>query len=628
MKNINLIIVLIFTVFFTSYIKAQNPYYDAIELSKHVDANGDIQSIDQTYSILKNYVSISNPDNTYLDSEFNGGASKNPYIILTGRVQNTRQIFNKDGFITKSIGGLNVTNIADGLAKFLVQRTKQELSIAFFEQFEDKLKTVPELKTLFPNTTRTFTIIDSFKFSVYLNSLQQSFLKDLENLNTNILQLENLGAPYRPFFRSNTGLLTITGLRLIEDFKRGSNPVDIISTIAQDPSFNSLPNANYQNLKNAVKLTDLVSKSFLSTDQNKTWVSANDIFKMISDPTTFQIYLGLIYQLNEVSPIVFKTNTSVVSFKTILQGWATTKQPIENYIKKIVQDYDNINNAISNIRSIKKAGNKPNHSDYYTFYSSVLSLMKTSSNIQSLSGDNTQKPEIDAFLKIAEDAGNIYHDLASQNYSAAIIDIIAFLENTGLVNNQSVIDDFLKYGSFVATVAEAENSDQVQAAIEAVALPIGSATIKKRSSFNIALNAYVGISPALEYNGDTQDNKFSLGVNAPIGIASSWGSSKGNSSLTLFVPLIDLGAVTSFRFGDDQTEELPDIKLENIFSPGLYLVHGWAKLPISWGIGGQLGPQLRKITATDIELHSKTSFSLRAFIAVDIPLLNFYTKSR
>ncbi len=161
---------------------------------------------------------------------------------------------------------------------------------------------------------------------------------------------------------------------------------------------------------------------------------------------------------------------------------------------------------------------------------------------------------------------------------------------------------------------------------------------QRKSESNIALNAYVGLSPGFEHNGETDKSKFILGINAPIGIAVSWGhGSKLNSedkngkeqgSSSAFLSLIDLGAVTSYRFGDSDTENIPEIKLENIFAPGLYYVYGLPKWPVSIGLGGQLGPQLREVIDDSISLQSKTTFSVKLFLAIDIPLINFHTKSR
>ncbi len=38
--------------------------------------------------------------------------------------------------LLSSVGGLDVTNLADGLSKFIVKRAKQELDIAFLQKFK------------------------------------------------------------------------------------------------------------------------------------------------------------------------------------------------------------------------------------------------------------------------------------------------------------------------------------------------------------------------------------------------------------------------------------------------------------------------------------------------------------
>jgi len=74
--------------------------------------------------------------------------------------------------------------------------------------------------------------------------------------------------------------------------------------------------------------------------------------------------------------------------------------------------------------------------------------------------------------------------------------------------------------------------------------------------------------------------------------------------------------------------DIPDINLGNIFAPGLYHVWGFANIPISLGFGGQLGPELRDLAAGVTSKNAGPNFSIRFFVAVDIPIINFYTKSR
>ena len=44
--------------------------------------------------------------------------------------------------------------------------------------------------------------------------------------------------------------------------------------------------------------------------------------------------------------------------------------------------------------------------------------------------------------------------------------------------------------------------------------------------------------------------------------------------------------------------------------------------------GYQIGPRQHKVTATQADTVSDIYYRVSGFIAVDIPLLNFYTKSR
>jgi hypothetical protein len=82
----------------------------------------------------------------------------------------------------------------------------------------------------------------------------------------------------------------------------------------------------------------------------------------------------------------------------------------------------------------------------------------------------------------------------------------------------------------------------------------------------------------------------------------------GGKSFSIFVPLIDVGALASFRLSDDSSKVVPNITLANIISPGLYFYWGFGKCPISVGLGGQFGPQLRSITAADINLSKNYYF--------------------
>jgi hypothetical protein len=68
-----------------------------------------------------------------------------------------------------SASGFSVAGFADGLARFLVQRTKQELSVAFFEDFKAKVETDPYLKHFCPTTKQHLLMVDQdvYQFKDY-----------------------------------------------------------------------------------------------------------------------------------------------------------------------------------------------------------------------------------------------------------------------------------------------------------------------------------------------------------------------------------------------------------------------------------------------------------------------------
>ncbi len=222
----------------------------------------------------------------------------------------------------------------------------------------------------------------------------------------------------------------------------------------------------------------------------------------------------------------------------------------------------------------------------------------------------------------------------------------------------------LKYGTFMANIVQSDSSEQIRAVIEAAALPVGSYSIKRASRWNVSLNAYLGGY----YGNETLDTEplvleaksTTFGVIAPIGIAGSYGSKAG--SFSIYLSLIDLGAFASFRLQTvsmdstiatgpgmmdttkikvtDEANILPEVTFENIFAPGAYFVYGIPGFPISIGGGVQRGPQLRKITTTAVIIDTNeqvnvnraefksSAWRLSVFVAVDIPLVNFYTRSR
>ena len=101
------------------------------------------------------------------------------------------------------------------------------------------------------------------------------------------------------------------------------------------------------------------------------------------------------------------------------------------------------------------------------------------------------------------------------------------------------IHEIFKHSAFLAAVVSSKNSEEIKNAIRAIALPTGSYSIKRKSFFNISLNAYPGLTAGAELILDDSSNEnwaFNFGFTAPIGVGINWGINQRSIQLNSIVP--------------------------------------------------------------------------------------------
>ncbi|MEP6674684.1 MAG: hypothetical protein ABJA78_06005 [Ferruginibacter sp.] len=644
--------------FFASVIvSAQAPAVDAIILKTKINtgAGNKILLRNEIKEILAPYypgISVTNINQALLDAN----PLLNGIFIDAGQMGLDLSSFSS---ALGSVGNLDVTNIADGLAKFLVKRTKQELSISFFEKFKDFIHKpgYEDAITLFPQTSATLDAIGDqiYNYEAYINALRESFVSDLDGLSLNLRNV--ISAPgyngpgnyfiLHPELKSAClGILHITNGLLNKE-----QPGSILANF--DPKDLDGFNSTNVNIKAAVQTLQLFSESLRSRGTAHYWINSDSVNILLADPVTIQLYLGLVYQKAGAS-ISFSAGGGV-NLQTLLSNLilpGNQVKDISNYIRGLIKQISFLTQSISNISGKEKE--KINFSDYYTVYTASINLFEYASQINKFPGLSSimPGPVFASYLAAARTGGNIALDINQKNYSAALINtyqLYSFVFKDNGVANDKFKKFLLKYGSFMASVSQAQNSDDVEKAIEAVALPTGSSRIKRETPFNVALNAYAGLFMGHEtIKGIKDDHVFNTyGVAAPIGVSISrghsiffistgdkgWKENKLGWSTSLFLSIVDLGAIAAYRFKDDTTAQVPTIQLKNIFSPGAFLSIGIPKSPLSVNFGTQIGPNLRKIDHNNATLASqdngnKTYVRYSLALLVDIPLLNFATKSR
>jgi hypothetical protein len=629
--------------------KSQSAYYDAFELKGIFAQPLTVQLMKDAGGILNKYLAPGVRTANQVQVQY----LANPFIPANYKTfifPAAGESITSVASLLSAAGELDVTNIADGFAKFLVERTKEELNIAFFERFKKKIHEpgFEDAVILFPQTCSSLDVVGDqiYNYEAYIGALREAFEADINGLLSNLPQAINDGR-YSAYFAAHPVLkstclsATYIGNGLLNKVHPGQILADF--DIANLNGFTA-------SVQGTVQTLQLFSESLRSNGTDHYWLDKDSVHLLLNDPTALQIYFALLYQKGGTLAINFGAGQTL---QTVLNANLLPVANItnaNNFIKGFVNQTVTLTQNIRNL--IGKDRDKLSFSDYYDFYTSALNLIDYTRKINTFPGLAALTPgaDFDKFIQIARTGGNVALAINRKNYSSVIMSIyqiynFAFTPPTGAPANRHFKNFLLRYGSFVASVAQAENSDDVKKAIEAAVLPSGSSRIKRETPFNVSLNAYTGLFIGHEKIKGIDEDKFlnTYGVTAPIGIAISrghsvfflgtgeggWTKSKYGWSSSLFISLIDLGTIAAYRFKDEKTEQVPTIKLKHIFSPGAFISTGIPKTPLSFNLGAQVGPTLRKIKdGTTADISSKTYWRFSASFCVDLPLLNFYTTSK
>ena len=527
-----------------------------------------------------------------------------------------------------------VSLAADGLATFLVERTKEELRIAFFDKLNSQIKK-NDLNEIFQESATTLDKIgdEIYNYRLYLSTLQSSFRNDLQVLPENIGKyVKQLPDDKIIVHKKNL----IADLLIIGQLIADEENIHLLLSRLAETSITELNKPEYLNettdkeinrikdIRNSFVLVGIISNSLVANDTLKNYISLSKFDSILDDNDKTNLYLGLIWQLLTNYKVEIGGNSiasKLIAIANPAGPHSERKNHLEN-LKPLISHGKTIVGYLNKLKdnSFDKESEEATYL-YYNIVNQVFSSAKTILGFTQISPGSKVHEGIRAF-----EAGlKIPIDLGRNNYSNAIVNIHEVLE-LGLGDSENkTIKAFLKYGGFIAAVASSKSGSEISAILNNYALPVGSYIQKRRStSCNIALNGYVGVfggSETLNLNDvrETTMNvsHFSLGVTAPIGLAISW-SLHQKSAFTLFPTVLDLGTVVSYRFDNNNSSELPEFNLQNIIAPGIQGSFGIPSTPIVMSGGWQRGPLFREIQMP----FSGTVGANRWFIniSVDIPL--------
>jgi hypothetical protein len=157
-----------------------------METAMTEDENGDLVLRNDVASVLAEYAGVSADELTQGDINRVFGADvRNPFMRIAftsmGGVAKAAKIMTP---APEAGAGNPVGFLVDGIARFLVKRTKAELTLAFFEDFKAEVEKDAILQQFFPITRQMLLAIDSevYQFQIYLDALRDAFIADLKVL--------------------------------------------------------------------------------------------------------------------------------------------------------------------------------------------------------------------------------------------------------------------------------------------------------------------------------------------------------------------------------------------------------------------------------------------------------------
>jgi hypothetical protein len=185
------------------------------------------------------------------------------------------------------------------------------------------------------------------------------------------------------------------------------------------------------------------------------------------------------------------------------------------------------------------------------------------------------------------------------------------------------IQTIVKYGNFISDIAMAQRPDDVKQALLNVDVAGKSSQTKRDDPLNLSLNGYFGGAFAREYPNAAGADDFTVGsLSVPIGVTLSFKlSEKDQGSFSLFLPVIDIGAVTSFRIEEGGTR-YPELTLSNFIAPGVFLYRNMKNSPFYFGLGYQYGPNVREITVNGVLEKVNSSRFVFFNFGIDVPFFS------
>jgi len=543
----------------------------------------------------------------------------------------------------KGVGLLAPEKLIPALALLIIEHAREELAISFFDNWKKKLSEGDSSKIgyLFPNTRKYLLGADPLNYKLFLTQLRNIFQEDLKSMDDNIIQYLRNKKTSLGFSATQQEMdaynLAIILLDFMKYLREKNHPSLFLNKLG---SLQEIKEQNNPSIKNPLLLLSFFSNSMANHEKSGGWIKGREFVDACKkSPIFIGLFIGLVVQKDRMEDsilenisIQLRESSESISLESVILKYHKDLETIQN----LAQDFLVVSDRIADLIDMKPSSPEAFLSyaqETIKLFDFICSLAINNYGSQ-LSVDDCNRIETfqQQTLKRIDTGLNITRKLYEKNYSVAFANALELLlqlfpESSKASNKWigQINDGIHKYGTFMVAIINAEDSKKVKEILDGVVLPVGSYRLKRTRPFSISLNSYLGLYGFKEKSYDinessTEKSHLKSSLSAPIGIAFNKGSD--GYSFSIFISMIDIGAVAEFRTTDTE-KGLSEIEWKNVLAPGLFLVFGFKNSPLSLGFGWQLSPELRKINADGTPEFKKSSWRVGLMLVVDIPLIHF-----
>lgn len=510
-----------------------------------------------------------------------------------------------------SLGSNWQSMVINGATDFLIDRAKQEVQASFILELKNVFGSADEssnnkkfLKAAFPNFKKTVEIVSESYSKNYLSMLHAAILEDYKNLPAVLFSKAGSVFWRKGEFPVDDALANSL-IKAVQEILKGANPALSLSKL-------ETANTNVQ-IKKAVEIIRTLAKESYEVSTMAATFEGRNLSELMSS----SIFRDRFFEsLENVCKIdipntndIDKANWKLAAIE-IIHGI----QSLSNYTQKIKEaETDSARRVL-----------------YGSFLSSFATTLRVAGDLVS---DEEGEKNWQKAMDYLDHAVNMYQSILAKDYHKVLVQMTSLMDEVYLEQRT------FKVLTFAANLAEVKSREDMELALQAFALPVGSFRMKRLENEPrgyAMLNAYLGYSGGMEWlipsDGiPTAKMSYFQGLCLPVGV--EFGTSTGKrviSSVGLFMSPIDLGTMASYRMGQDSVGSLKvnnrdQISFRNIFSPSAMLTFGISRnKPITLAIGGQYAPEQRTLVNTNLNTNSDIAvWRVFATLAVDLSLFRF-----